>query len=306
MLRKFYLLGLMLILVLSIALIGCSKNPSSAKQTDEDKIEALIDSPEYADFFYSEGNISGVPETFEGATKDTVYPCGVWRQIRNRERTLQITIDGDTARVRFELRLEGTFHLRARNAIGDTIIVDYEKPLQDRFTRRARFVLNEQARHGWELSEISDIVVEPVSTSDINITNLHITCKNSNIDTVIQYSSSPSTFRKGELLCFSAGDTVTLELTVDDTSMSMIGALHRRRHRFGQVGTEPHFPRRFEWREGVLANEFIVPDINETNDIIPQHIFIDLLAHDTVFDNALDNYDSKAWGFIYGIKSSNK
>ena len=91
MLRRVYLLGLVFILILAIGLTGCGKDSTSPTTSDEDTIKELIDSAAFADFFYSDGTVSGEDEgEFENNKKDTVYPRGLWRQITKWEKNINI------------------------------------------------------------------------------------------------------------------------------------------------------------------------------------------------------------------------
>jgi len=307
MLRRVYLLGLVFILILAVGLTGCSKDSTEPTTSDEDTIKELIDSPAFADFFYSDGTVSGEDEgEFENNKKDTVYPRGLWRQITKWDRNISVNIEGDRAEVEFQRTLEGIFHLLALDTLGSTNLEDHHKDLNDRFNRKAVFVRDENASRGWKLSEVSYVTVEPVGKSDIIINSLRVRTSNSKIDTTINYENPPNTFNKDNLIVVTAGDTVWLELTVNDSTI--LGALHRRRRRMPP--SFYHRPKRFYWdsEKQVLTNWWVIGEVNSQYenvnsdiDFVPRHIFIDLLTYDTVYTDE-NNYDSKAWGLIYGVK----
>ncbi|MFC1628838.1 hypothetical protein ACFL3H_06960 [Gemmatimonadota bacterium] len=297
-----WLTGAMMVMVVVVS--GCELSPTELSE-DRSAIEAAI--MEEADFFTFDlfsaqgAEDPDTPTTGPGRTLADIVPRRWGRQKLDIERDMDITIhdagDGPaTADVTWTGLLSGTFH------IIDTTATHYSKDFTDTAVRYATFERRENAtaqaqNRGWRMTAISGttIISDP---NTVSIQQVHLT-STSGLDTIITNVSTLTD--RGEIISFTALDTVTIEVTTGDPEdvilihypawANMHGNRNHVRSRLRNNGdgtfTGQWVTRGQVWRNGQMMNP-------------ARHVTIEILSHDTIFTDD-QPYDSAAWSFVYRV-----
>jgi hypothetical protein len=295
--RKAPVVTLAFLVVAALFILGgCGQNQGpvglDVSDSDEATLRAFVD--EYPDLFtfeYQDGSQEGGEGIPESTLPKPIDPVAFWREITDKQRDVGIHIVQDsitTAEVTVTTHIQGLFH---------TVTMDshYTKEIDDTAVRYAYLEKErpgpsngDTRRHGgWTLKKISgwEIVSNPC-TKQIN--SVQISSSSGLVDTVITDISS--LWDVEDLLVFEPGDSVTL--TVDTGNPDDLVFLHAPRV----------FRRPFKHVGGGVFTGTWVTSQGPSVDVRPRprHATIDVIDHDTVFDDQLP-YDSRAWGMVYFV-----
>ncbi len=297
--KQFLKLTGLIIVVLGLTLLGCSKSPDEP-QDDEEAINWLInDNPRY---FNTEGHYGDEDTT--GGALGIFTPCITYfwyrETIPDPSITIVIDIVGDSAFVSWSGIFEGTMNLFSST---DTVfppdtIIHYTKDYTDYGERYAIFKRLQPSnddplnRRGWRLVMVSGAEV----TSNGNTVQVDSVRLNS--------PSYPDTLFIDPLALFDVDDVVTLtpeekcSLTVYTNSdtldvdyvflHSWRRKIHHHRSRFTPLG------------DGVFTGVWYAPSNVEGATDVLHHVAFDMLSRETL-DDTEEPYDCNAWLFPYVV-----
>lgn len=288
-------------MVLALLATGCDDSPTEL-ESDQAAIESIIS--EELDFFTAElyGDAADEdPDNPLGRTLAEIEPWRYYRQILDVDREIVIEVDETAepviADVTWTAVFDGVFH------VVDTSATTYDKDFTDTAVRYAQFTKTgaDSDRHrGWTMTSISgtEMVSSPVT---VQIDSVHIT-SSGGLD-VTFYSVSELIARE-EVLTFTAGDTIMIEVATGDPTdviimhyPSFLQGLHQNRH---------HVRRMFRNNEdgtftsGFVAHRYTYVRGQWREQLGPRHFTIDVLSDGTIYTDD-EPYDAMGWGIVYRV-----
>ncbi len=296
-----YFAHVLLIAVVMVVLVGCSKNEKA-------DVEAFLDKCWF---------VGGEVQTSDDSTKtpalvntpliatDT-FPFYVkWVRFIERpvDRHFDIDVIGDSAFVTMTAYFKGTppgygFFVTNDSPVGSGPVMN--RAITDSVVRKIKCYRDDA---GWHLASITVADIYTVGTEhSVTINKIEVRVR----DTLVFSVDNPNTyFTKEQLPIFKPNDTVKVTVYCEAQGDSTWAFLHHGAgHRPG-IGLRRHWRQPF-YRENTTTFERIWIIADDSVIVTPavRHSAIDVLGWETLFGDSTATYYSRAWGLPYIIKNS--
>jgi hypothetical protein len=276
MLKKYSFL-IFLVTLLLTSILSCEKSTKNeGPKNDPEAIEALVN-------YYSTIFKEDVFDTI----KDTTFSPVFYREIKKRDYFIKIdfadappeTIYTKVANVTFTDSIQGIFHL----FMNQKEYVDTFKAFSEVKGYFEKWGQDFDDFRGWFLKKVAGNKIYSIPSISANI-RLHL--KSSSGEDILFPSEIIGLTKIREVRSLGVGDSLTLKISNPDTLK--VYFLHYRRN--GDYRKRPF----------VAEGDTLFSGCKISGSGY-QHLFIDILDHDTVYDSTAA-YKSYAWGILFKVE----